>query len=134
MTPWLRTVIGIVIVIVLGVGGLFLYQMSQSRNNDYGVIASKWTKSGKFIDYSEDLGVKTAKDINFYVNYDEEQVEIGYGYVQLVYTFAELDEDKIRDDLKYIGLTYEKNKKGDKYRFYWKGEQVEEWAHSNNVG
>lgn len=134
MSTWLKTIIAILVVVVVGVGGLFLYQMSQSRNNDYATIAQHWTKGGKFIDYSEDLGVTSSKDLNYYVNYEDEAVEIGYGYVQLKYTFKELDTDEIKSDLRYIGITYEKNKSGDKYRFYWKGELLEEWAHSNIVG
>lgn len=133
MSTWLRTLIGILVVVVIGVGGLFLYQMSQSRNNDYETIAQYWTKGGKFIDYGEDLGIKDASDLHYYVNNEEEQVEIDYGYVKLIYTFAELDDEEVTKDLRYIGITYEKNKAGDDYRFYWKGVLLEQWAHSNIV-
>lgn len=133
MPTWLRTIIGIVVVAVLGVGGLFLYQMSQSQSNDYATIAQHWTKSGKFIDYSQDTGVASAEDLHYFVNNEKERVEISYGYVQLIYSFEELEEQETVDALKYIGLTFEKNKKGDDYRFYWKGEQLEPWAKSNIV-
>lgn len=133
MSTWLRTLIGILVVVAIGVGGLFLYQMSQSRNNDYETIAQYWTKGGKFIDYGEDLGVDDANDLRYYVNNEEEQVEIDYGYVKLIYTFAELDDEEVTKDLRYIGITYEKNKAGDDYRFYWKGVLLEQWAHSNIV-
>lgn len=133
MSTWLRTLIGILVVVIIGVGGLFLYQMSQSRNNDYETIAQYWTKGGKFIDYGKDLGVDDASDLHYYVNNEEEQVEIDYGYVKLIYTFAELDDEEVTKDLRYIGLTYEKNKAGDDYRFYWKGVLLEQWAHSNIV-
>lgn len=133
MTPWLKTIIGVIIVVIVGVGGLFIYQMSQSRNNDYQTIAQHWTKGGKFIDYSQDLGVEDANDLKYFINTGEERVEIDYGYVKLFYTFDELDTEEVKDELYYIGITYEKNKKGDKYRFYWKGVLLEQWAHSNVV-
>lgn len=133
MSTWLRTLIAIIIIIAIGVGGLFIYQMSQSKNNDYAVIAQYWTKGGKFIDYGQDLGVASADDLCYYVNLEEKRVELDYGYVKLIYTFAELDEEETAKELRYIGITYEKNKAGDNYRFYWKGVLLEQWAHSNVV-
>ena len=77
MPVWLKTVIGIFVVVILGVLGLLLFQMHAEVDNDYETIARHWTKGGKFIDYSQDLGVETDKDLNYYVNYDKQQVEIG---------------------------------------------------------
>ena len=133
MPTWLRTIIGIIIVVIIGVGGLFLYQMSQSQSNDYATIAQHWTKSGKFIDYSQDTGVATSKDLHYFVNHEKGRVELSYGYIQLLYSFEELEEEEVVKKLQYIGITFEKNKTGDDYRFYWKGEQLEKWAESNIV-
>lgn len=134
MPVWLKTVIGIFVVVILGVLGLLLFQVHSEVDNDYETIARHWTKGGKFIDYSQDLGVETDKDLNYYVNYDKQQVEIGYGYVQLVYTFDELKSDEMVTKLAYIGLTYETKKTGDDFKFYWKGKELERWSKSNIVG
>ena len=134
MPVWLKTCIGIIVVIILGVLGLLLFQMHTEVDNDYATIAQHWTKGGKFIDYSQDLGVKSDKDLNYYVNEEKQRVEIGYGYVQLIYSFDDLKEDEMIDKLAYIGLTYEVNKDGDDFKFYWKGKELERWYKSNIVG
>lgn len=134
MPVWLRTIIGIFVVVIIGCGGLFLYQMSQSRSNDYNTIAQHWTKGGKFIDYAQDLGVVSADDLHYWVDKEEQKVEISYGFVQLEYTWEELEDEEIEKQLRFIGLTYEVNKKHDNYRFYWQGVELEPWSESNIVG
>lgn len=134
MASWLRILIGIIVVVLIGVGGLFLFQMSQGTSNDYDTIAQHWTKGGKFIDYAKDLGVEGINDMHYFVNKEEKTVEIGYGYVQLIYTWEELKTDDIKAKLKYIGLTYDIHKDGNKFRFYWQGVEMEPWYRSNIVG
>ena len=131
MPVWLKTIIGVVIVAVLGVLALFLYQMHESCSNDYDTIAQHWTRGGKFIDYAQDLGVTSVDDMHYFVNKDNETVEISYGYVQLVYTWKELkNDDELYDKLRYIGLTYKVNKEGNDFKFYWQGAEMEPWYRS----
>lgn len=131
---WLKILVSIIIVVVIGVGGLFLFWMMGDGDSQYDVIAEKWTDSGKFIDYAKDLGVDDVDDIVYYVNQEDKVVEILYGYVTLKYTFSQLQTDDVRYALEYIGLTYAVKPTGDDFRFYWCDEEMGKCYKSPSVG
>lgn len=131
---WVKTLVGIVIVVVVGVVGLFLYWMTGDGDSQYDVIAAKWTASGKFIDYAKDLGVDGIEDIMYYVDKEDKVVEILYGYVTLKYTFSQMKTQDVQYALEYIGITYDIKKSGDDFRLYWCGEEMGECYKSPSVG
>lgn len=131
---WVRTLVGIVIVIVVGAVGLFLYWTTGDGDSQYDVIAAKWTASGKFIDYAKDLGVDGVEDIMYYVDKEDKVVEILYGYVTLKYTFSQMKTQDVQYALEYIGITYDIKKSGDDFRLYWCGEEMGECYKSPSVG
>lgn len=127
--------LSIILVVAIGCVGLFLYWQTQQDESNYNLISRWWTGSGKFIDYSNDTGVKDAKDIVYYVDQDDKYVEILYGYITLKYTFKQLQEQDWIDKLAYIGLTYEiKPTTKDDFRFYWCGTELERCADKPSVG
>lgn len=134
MPTWLRIIIGIIIVAALAVGGMYMYINASNDDDQYSIIASHWTQSGRFIDYAQDTGVEDISDIRYYVNQDTKEVEITYGYILLTYTFDEMKDKAYKEKLAYIGITYDVKPTGDDFRLYWQGEELERWYKSTIVG
>lgn len=134
MPTWLRVIIGIIIVAALAIGGMYMYMLASNDDDQYSIIASHWTQSGRFIDYAQDTGVEDISDIRYYVNQDTKEVEITYGYILLTYTFDEMKDKAYKEKLAYIGITYDVKPTGDDFRLYWQGEELERWYKSTIVG
>ena len=127
--------LSIIVVVLVGCVGLFLYWMSEHTDSQYDIIASRWTASGRFIDYSNDTGVKDASDVLYYVDKDAKQVEILYGYVTLDFTFKQMNSEEWQEKLAYIGITYDvKPNTKDDFKLYWCGEAMPRCASKPSVG
>lgn len=134
MPIWLRIIVGIILVVAIAVGGMYLFTLAANDDDQYNLIARHWTQSGRFIDYAQDTGVEDAKDIRYYVNSETDEVEITYGYILLKYSFDEMKDDDYKEKLAFIGLTYDVKPTGDDFRLYWQGEELDRWYKSPIVG
>lgn len=135
MNRGIAIAISIVVIVAIGCGGLFLYWMATQTDSQYDIIAKRWTSGGKFIDYSNDTGVKDAKDIVYYVDKPSRKVIIIYGFIKMELSFDEMLSDEWKDKLAYIGITYEvKPVSRDDFRLYWCGEELGRCADKPTVG
>ena len=132
MPTWLRIVVGMLVLVILAGVAVVAYTASQQDSGNYDVIANKW-HGGRFIDYAGDTGVEDYHDINYWVDYDKKTVLIGYGYVQLKYTFKDLLEEETQSKLAHIGLTYDVKKTQDDFKFYWCGQEIERWYRDPSI-
>ena len=135
MNRGLAIAMSIIAIAIIGCGGLFLYWMATQNQSQYDIIASRWTSNGRFVDYSNDTGVKDASDIVYYVDKEEKSVEILYGYITLHYSFKEMLSKEWQEKLAYIGITYDiKPTTNDDFHLYWCGEELGRCASKPSVG
>ena len=119
----------IIVVVVVGCVGLFLYWMSTQTEANYDLVAKHWNSAGRFTDYANDTGVKDISDIVYYVDQDRKRVQIVYGYVNMSFTFKEMNSDEWKEKLAFIGITYDiKPETFDDFRLYWNGEAMDRCA------
>ncbi len=119
-------------VIFLGIGfiwwktGASIDKQSTTRNLNF--IAEHVNASGKLIDYTGDICVSSISDIKLFVD-DNEKVKIKYGKIDLEWDWEDFLQNDLTGVLEVCGITRTIDKKTGKLRVYYKGNELERWAH-----
>ena len=116
-------VIPVLLVLVASIVLTFYYSSRSSSNQRVlKHIMSYQTSSGKLNDFQNNIGVKTADDIKYYV-YDG-KVRIEFGKQILEWDKKEFYTDDTKHNLELIGVECEIDKKTKALVMYWGGTKL----------
>lgn len=88
-------------------------------------IAGRY-RGGVFIDYDHSINVESAKDIGYWNKGTTWYVK--FGKLQLKFTKENLKDPAYLEAIAAIGLDVRGNLEDNNLRWYWCGEQLEEWV------
>ena len=118
--------------IFLGLGfvwwktGAVIDKQSTERNLKF--IADHVNSSGRLIDYTGEICVRSADDIKLYVD-DNKKVKIKFGKIDLEWNWDDFLSQDIDSILDICGITRVINKKTGRLQVFYKGKELERWAH-----
>lgn len=119
-------IFGALLIIGIGVGAIW-FNMSLSTNLEtLNFIANRYRGGGVFIDYDESIGVTSSKDIGYWRKGDNWNLQ--YGKLGIELTHKDLQNKEILTALANCGIDVRGNLDENDLRWYWCGEELEEWV------
>lgn len=116
----------VLLLIVLAYWYFTQYVSISSTNKNIEFIREHFNAKGELIDYQNELNVKSMDDIKLFVK--DNKVQIDFGNVKLKWTAAQFVAAENIKALESIYITAYKDKKTNRLRVYYKGQEIQRWV------
>lgn len=116
-------------VITLLAAAAVLYNMTLNNTMDtMEFIAGRYKGGTMFVDYDNSIGVDEVTDVGYW--YKDNCWYVKYGKLLLEFTKKDLEDANMLSAIGQIGLDVRGNLEENNLRWYFAGEELEEWVPS----
>lgn len=118
-------VISALAIVLVAVVAVYINVNLEDTMDTMEFIAGRY-RGGSFVDYDNSIDVESAKDIGYWNKGTTWYVK--FGKLELKFTKQDLQDPAYLEAISAIGLDVRGNLEENNLKWYWGGEELEEWV------